>query len=161
MKTLLTTIAFIATAQIAQAQSLVFGAGFADFSSGGAKDRAAFSLEYQHRPFYEIHQIAFAWGISILVDTTGDFYIGAGLVGTYEIADRWFLEGSVMPGFYAFGDEANDLGGDFQIRSLVGVGYSLASGNKVSLALAHLSNASTNDENPGANAIFLRFHKAF
>lgn len=161
MKTLIIIIALIAGASLANAQSLVVGAGFADFSGGSAEDHAAVSLEYQHRPFYEARQIAFGWGLSTFLDTARDFHVGAGIVGTYEFSGRWFLEGSVMPGFYEEGDEDNDLGGDFQIRSLIGIGYSLESGNKVSVALAHLSNASTNDDNPDANAIFLRFHKKF
>ncbi|MEM1007273.1 MAG: acyloxyacyl hydrolase, partial [Pseudomonadota bacterium] len=44
---------------------------------------------------------------------------------------------------------------------LLGVGYSLDNGNKISLAVTHKSNASTDDPNPGVNAFFLRYHLGF
>jgi len=95
------------------------------------------------------------------VDTAGDIHIGIGLIGIYDFANRWFVEGSVMPGYFSEGVDRNDLGGEFQIRSLLGVGYTLDNGNKVSLAITHKSNASTQDDNPGVNSALLRYHYAF
>ncbi|CUH50164.1 Lipid A 3-O-deacylase (PagL) [Ruegeria atlantica] len=66
-----------------------------------------------------------------------------------------------MPGYFSKSEELNDLGGSFQIRSLLGVGYTLNSGNKVSVAITHKSNASTQQENPGVNSVLLRYHLAF
>ena len=66
-----------------------------------------------------------------------------------------------MPGYYNASNDLNDLGGDFQIRSLLGLGYNLNNGNSVSVALTHKSNASTNDENPGVNALLVRYHLGF
>ena len=37
----------------APAQTIVFGAGYADFSEEQSVDQVIFSLEYQHRPFHE------------------------------------------------------------------------------------------------------------
>ncbi len=161
MKYLIASVALAAVASTAQAQSLVFGAGYADFSDSQSEDQAIFSLEYQHRPFHEATRFSATWGGALTVDQSGDTHIGVGLIGIYTFADRWFVEGSVMPGYFSEADELNDLGGSFQIRSLLGVGYTLNSGNKLSLAITHKSNASTQDENPGLNAVFLRFHKAF
>ncbi len=151
----------LAAGTSAQAQSIVLGAGYADFSNSAGEDQAIFSLEYQHRPFHEATRFSATWGGALTVDTDGDTHIGAGLIGIYTFADRWFVEGSVMPGYYSESNELNDLGGSFQIRSLLGVGYTLNSGNKVSLAVTHKSNASTQEDNPGVNALFLRYHHAF
>ncbi|MCG7518655.1 acyloxyacyl hydrolase [Ruegeria sp. Ofav3-42] len=161
MKYFAAIIALLFAAQTAQAQSVVFGAGFSDFSDSLSKDEAVISVEYHHRPFHEATRFSATWGGALTVDTAADFHIGIGLIGTYTFADRWFVEGSVMPGYFSEGDDLNDLGGEFQIRSLLGVGYTLNNGNSVSLAITHKSNASTQDDNPGVNSALLRYHWAF
>ncbi|EEE37806.1 hypothetical protein RKLH11_1643 [Rhodobacteraceae bacterium KLH11] len=145
----------------AQAQSVIFGAGYADYSNSNGDDQAIFSLEYQHNPFHEATRFSATWGAALSVDTDGDTHVGAGLVGVYTFANRWFIEGSVMPGYYNESNENNDLGGSFQIRSLLGLGYALEGGDKISVAITHKSNASTQDDNPGVNALLLRYHYAF
>lgn len=161
MKYLTTTAALFLAAQAAHAQSIVFGAGFSDFSDSLSDDQAVISLEYHHRPFHEATRFSATWGGALTMDAAADVHIGIGLIGTYTFADRWFVEGSVMPGYFSEGDELNDLGGEFQIRSLLGLGYTLNNGNSVSLAISHKSNASTQDDNPGVNSVLLRYHYAF
>ncbi|MEM6658194.1 MAG: acyloxyacyl hydrolase [Pseudomonadota bacterium] len=161
MKSLCLSAALVVAATAVQAQSVIFGAGYADYSEDTADDLAIFSVEYQHAPFYEATRLSATWGAALTVDTDGDTHVGVGLVGAYSFADRWFAELSVMPGYYNAANDLNDLGGNFQIRSLLGVGYSLDNGNKISLAVTHKSNASTDDPNPGVNAFFLRYHLGF
>ncbi|MES0864029.1 acyloxyacyl hydrolase [Ruegeria sp. SCPT10] len=162
MKTFLfaSLIAF-ATPAVAQAQTVIFGAGYADYSDSASVDQGIVSLEYQHRPFHQATRFSATWGAALSVDEDGDTHIGAGLVGIYNLNDRWFLEGSVMPGYYNEGNDLNDLGGNFQIRSLLGLGYTLNGGNKVSVAITHKSNASTEEFNPGVNAVLVRYHLGF
>ncbi len=161
MKHFVVPLALLLAAPAAQAQSLVFGAGFSDFSDSQSDDEAVISLEYQHRPFHEATRFSAMWGGAVTVDTASDIHVGIGLIGIYGFANRWFVEGSVMPGYFSEGEGRNDLGGDFQIRSLLGVGYTLNSGNKVSVAITHKSNASTNGDNPGVNSVMARYHYAF
>lgn len=161
MKYFLTTTALLAFASTAQAQSVVFGAGYADYSDSQSTDQAIFSLEYQHRPFHEAARFSAGLGAAVSIDEDGDTHIGAGVIGVYSFADRWFVEGSVMPGYYDESNDLNDLGGSFQIRSLLGLGYTLNNGNKVSVAVTHKSNASTQEDNPGVNALLLRYHLNF
>lgn len=161
MKYLLASAALSAFATMAPAQSVIFGAGYADFSDSFSVDQAIFSLEYQHRPFHQAERFSATWGVAISSDKDGDSHIGAGLIGTYRFADRWFVEGSVMPGYYNESLALNDLGGSFQIRSLLGLGYTLDGGNAVSMAITHKSNASTQEKNPGVNALMLRYHLNF
>ncbi|MGR3617538.1 MAG: acyloxyacyl hydrolase [Paracoccaceae bacterium] len=142
-------------------QSLVLGAGFADFSSSRSADDAVASVEYHHTPFHERPRFRAGVGGSLSVHLNGDVHIGAGLYGVYDLADRWFIEGSVMPGFFVAADQFNDIGGEFQIRSLLGVGYTFDNGNSLSLAVTHKSNASTSAFNPGVNAVLVRFHRPF
>ncbi|WP_245222587.1 acyloxyacyl hydrolase [Ruegeria sp. HKCCSP351] len=145
----------------AQAQTIVFGAGYADYSEDTSEDQGLISIEYHHAPFHQATRFRAGWGAALTVDEDGDTHIGAGLIGQYALSDRWFVEGSVMPGYYNASNDLNDLGGDFQIRSLLGLGYNLNNGNSVSVALTHKSNASTNDENPGVNALLVRYHLGF
>lgn len=161
MKPFVIAVFTLFAATVAQAQSVIFGAGYADYSNSSGDDQAIFSLEYQHRPFHEATRFSATWGSALSVTADGDTHLGIGLVGFYTFANRWFVEGSVMPGYYDESNSDNDLGGEFQIRSLLGVGYTLESGNKVSLAVTHKSNASTQDDNPGVNALLLRYHYAF
>lgn len=161
MKSLFLSILILCSASIAQAQSLILGGGYADYSASDADDLAIFSLEYQHRPFHQATRFSATWGAALSVDTDGNTHIGAGLIGVYSLSERWFVEGSVMPGYFDAADNDSDLGGHFQIRSLIGLGYALESGNKVSVAVTHKSNASTQDSNPGVNALLLRYHFGF
>ncbi|MEX0351467.1 MAG: acyloxyacyl hydrolase [Paracoccaceae bacterium] len=150
-----------AGATVAQAQSLILGAGYADYSNNEGKDQAIFALDYHHSPFHEATRFSAGWGGTLSVDTSGDTHIGAGLYGIYSLNNSWFLEGSVMPGAYFESESRNDLGGNFQIRSLIGVGYAFDNGNRLSLAIAHKSNASTEDFNPGVNEALIRYHFSF
>jgi len=161
MKTLLLASVATAIATTLQAQSIILGAGYADFSNSQSEDQALIALEYQHRPFHEATRFSAGWGAALSVDEEGDTHIGVGLVGVYKISERWFVEGSVMPGYFSEADELNDLGGSFQIRSLIGLGYNLNNGHGISAAITHKSNASTQDDNPGVNAALLRYHFRF
>jgi lipid A 3-O-deacylase len=140
------------------AQEWIVGAGFADFSFDLSNDSALVAVEYHHPPFNEGTRLNVGWGAVGAVHTSGDLFLGLGLVGTYDLGSRWFLEGSVMPGAFLENASFNDLGSTFEIRSLIGVGYELKSGNALSLALAHKSNASTAEFNPGVNSLLLRWH---
>ena len=145
----------------AAAQSVVVGAGYTDFGARSADDQAVFSFEYQHAPFHRADRLAIGLGGALSVHADGDTHLGLGIVGTYDLDRNWFIEASVMPGAYWESRAANDLGGDFQIRSLLGVGYTFDTGNRLSLAVTHISNASTDDSNPGADSLLLRYHIAF
>ncbi|SMO88567.1 acyloxyacyl hydrolase [Ruegeria faecimaris] len=161
MKTLFLMSTLLATTTMAHGQSIVLGAGYADFTHTSSNDQAVVSLEYQHSPFHEATRLSAGWGVALTVDADADTHIGAGLVGLYTISDRWFAEASVMPGYYNASNDDNDLGGNFQIRSLFGIGYALENGNKLSLAITHNSNASTDSFNPGVNSVFMRYHYGF
>ncbi|MEX0316567.1 MAG: acyloxyacyl hydrolase [Ruegeria sp.] len=161
MKHLFTSLAILAGATSVQAQTLIVGAGYADFSFSQSLDQGLISLEYQHRPFHQGERLSTGLGGALSVHENGDVHVGAGVYGIYSFNQRWFVEGSVMPGFFSEADEINDLGGSFQIRSLLGLGYTFDNGNRLSVAITHKSNASTNDSNPGVNAALLRYHFAF
>lgn len=145
----------------AEAREFVIGGGYTDFSNDDSQNSGLISLEYHHDPFFERGRFALHWTGGVTVDFQGDTHVGLGLAGTYDLSERWFLEGSVMPGAYFEGETRNKMGGNFQFRSLLGIGYELNSGDKLSLAIAHISNASTNDYNPGMNMVQMRWLHPF
>lgn len=143
----------------AQAQEVVLGVGFADFSTHNAKDSALFSMDYNFRPFYSNGRFDLGWGGALEIDTEGDAFAGVGLVARQGLGERWFLSASVLPGAYFHATTPTDLGSIFEVRSLLGIGYDLTDTSSLSLAISHKSNASTADQNPGVNALSLRWHK--
>ncbi len=161
MKHLLALLAFVVTATAAQSQNLVFGLGYSDYANEKSEDQAIVSLEYQHSPFHDAPRFSATWGGALTVSEDGDTHVGLGLIGFFNFSERWYVEGSIMPGYFNAGNDLNDLGGDFQVRSLLGLGYTLNNGNDLSLAITHKSNASTNDDNPGVDSLVLRYSYAF
>ena len=81
--------------------------------------------------------------------------MGGGVAGLYRLRDGFFVEGSFMPGAYKVGE--TDLGGALHFRSLIGVGYEFSESFAISITIDHMSNGSTQSENPGSDAITLRF----
>lgn len=151
----------VLAATAAQGQELILGAGYSDYSSEISEDGAKLAIEYHFRPGIERGRFALGWGGALAVQETEDIFIGIGGVATYDLDGPWRLELSVMPGGYFENEARNDLGSTFEIRSLFGVVYSFDSGNAVSLALSHKSNASTGDFNPGMNSVLVRWHMGF
>lgn len=145
-------------ASSAMAQEIVLGAGYSDYSSAGAEDGVALSMEYIHRPFYEGRVFSASLAGALEVVDTGDAFIGGGVSGTWDLQHDWFIEASVLPGAFVEGTSLNDLGSTFEIRSQLAVGKRFKNGKAMSLALSHKSNASTADINPGVNTLSLRWH---
>ncbi|MFS4582189.1 acyloxyacyl hydrolase [Phaeobacter sp. C3_T13_0] len=139
----------------------IFAAGYSSFSREGAEDSALVSIEYQHGAFWQRGSFDASFGAALDVQTTGDLFIGAGVVGKWALQHGWFIETSVMPGAYAESVRLNDLGSTFEIRSAFVVGKEFDSGKSLSLALTHKSNASTANINPGVNTLLLRWHVPF
>lgn len=146
---------------MAQAESLIFGLGYTRYSDDSADDFTLFSVEYQVDPFKSVGRWDFGLAGALSIDANGDGHLGLGLYTIYNLQKQWFIEGSVMPGVYSNGSDGNWLGGHFQIRSLLAVGYDLDDRNSISLAATHISNASTTEFNPGVNSVLLRWHRRF
>lgn len=161
MKRILAIILLVFSATVAPAQEWVVGAGYADFTNGASQDQGLIVMELHGAPFLENGRFEMSLAGAVALHSTGDFFSGIGLSGLFALDGGWFIEASVMPGYYRASSPQNGLGSDFEIRSLLGVGYTLNSGDRLSLALSHKSNASTSGVNPGVNAIELRLRRQF
>ncbi len=144
----------------ASAQEVAIGLGAADYPDAGT-DGAILSLDYIHTPFFQRSLFSLSIAANLSSTSESDIYIGAGIAARWQWPSRWFVETSVMPGAHFENEPGNDIGTTFNFRSLIGVGYSFRSGNSLSLALTHKSNASIDDVNPGADAVLLRYHSTF
>ncbi|MEM7318481.1 MAG: acyloxyacyl hydrolase [Pseudomonadota bacterium] len=161
MKLAVAVFVLLVTPLAVSAQDYILGLGYTDFNRVASEDTPLIVAEYHLKPFYETDRLSANWALGLTAHTSGDFHVGFGLASTYSLGERWFLEGSVLPGGFFENDDANFLGGHFQIRSLFGLGYGFDNGNKISLGVTHISNASTTDENPGVNSVQVRFRRAF
>ncbi len=145
----------------ALAQNLVLGLGHADFSRPVSEDTEVISFEYQHTPFHDTGRLRFGVAAALDVHAAGDYFLGLGIYGEYDLSRRWFAEASLMPGVYQANEARNDLGRPLEFRSLLGVGYRLDERHSISLAVTHKSNASTGRINPGVDSVLLRLHRRY
>ena len=143
------------------AQELIIAAGGTQFSDDRATNSALASLEYRHSPFLGAGKIDVALAAAAIAHTSGDVFLGGGLSAQYRRHPRWFIEASVMPGAYWENEQGNGLGSTFEIRSQLALGYTLKSGDRISIGISHKSNASTAEFNPGVNSLTVRWHFSF
>lgn len=141
-----------------QAQEVVTGIGYSDFHNSAADSGGFLSADYLGARDWDLLGFETGAGLTVQLHEEGDVFLGVGLQGQRALRNDWFIEASIMPGLFEEGLPANDLGSTFEIRSLVGIGRVLPNGNRVSLALSHISNASVGDRNPGLNALSFRLH---
>ena len=82
--------------------------------------------------------------IGASVTDSGGIWVGAGAKWTSKamFGGPFFIDASLMPGFYDQGD-GPDIGGALQFRSLLGAGYEFANGVTVLASYDHRSNADT------------------
>lgn len=145
----------------AAAGEAVIGLGYSDFSSDRGEDSVILELELHSDPLW--HFAGADWSVAgaALAHSEGDYFLGVGPAAVWNLRDRWFIEASVMPGYYNAAEPGNDLGNDFEIRSLLGVGRRINDKLAISLAATHKSNAGTGDHNPGVNSLSLRTRWSF
>ena len=151
----------LTTLSPAVAAEWVVGAGHSDFSGDRAEDAVALTLEVHGAPRWSLGSVGIGFAGGAMIDDIGDAWVGVGLSGLAALGDRWFVEASVMPGFYEEGQARNDLGDAVEFRSLIGLGYTLDRGTRVSVGFDHRSNAGLGDDNPGVNTFSLRVRRGF
>ena len=143
------------------ADEVIAGLGQSSFNSRDGKDSVVLSAEYRPDPFGRFLGAAASFAVAFDAHAEGDVFAGFGLGLRWDLNRRWFLDLSVMPGLWRASTPCNDLGGDFQFRSIIGPGYRLTDTSAISFVLSHKSNAHIEDRNPGLDMVLLRWHMAF
>lgn len=145
----------------AAADAWIFGLGINDFTELSNDDRVVVGVEYQTDPFSNWFGADMTFAFAADAHSNGDYWVGAGIAGVYPLQDRWFAEFSVMPGYYDYDSPTTDIGSEFEIRSLIGLGRQISDNTALSVAVTHKSNAGTSDTNPGLNAVMLRLRVSY
>lgn len=144
------------------AQELVAGLGYTDFNDSAAENGAVLEVEYHFAPRWQLGSGDIYLAVAAMTNDPGDYFIGAGLGAEFPLGDKgWFVQGSVMPGYYNASSASNDLGSDLEFRSSVALGYRMQSGWAISAAATHISNAGIGDSNPGLTMATLRLGRGF
>ncbi|ABG31933.1 acyloxyacyl hydrolase [Roseobacter denitrificans] len=156
----ISALAIAASTAPACASEIVLGLGTSDVgdSSSGSP---AFQFEYHSNPVrsYQWGSVA---GLALLqLEDDSTIYAGLGLSGIWNLSPNWFAEGSLAAGYYDAGSGGTDLGGNLQFRTLIGLGYRLSSGARISFAVDHLSNAGIESHNPGRETVSVRYGFSF
>ncbi|QPH55918.1 acyloxyacyl hydrolase [Pontivivens ytuae] len=161
MRPLLTLLACLLLASPAFSQSLFVGVGADSIGEGDDDDaELLLSLEYRAIPIFALGRVGFEPIVTGEVDAEGDVFVGAGLLARAPIGNPVTVTLSVAPGYYNEGD-GQDLGGPFEIRSQIGLAYRFVSGNEISIAYQHKSNAGIYDENPGVDSVLVSYGFGF
>lgn len=145
----------------ADAGDVVVGLGYADFSDDRAENSAILELELHSDPIWHFFGADWSLATAIVAHSEGDYFIGVGPSARWPLRNGWFVEASAMPGYFNAAEALNDLGGNFEIRTLLGIGRQISDRLSVSLAATHKSNANTADRNPGVNAVAVRARWSF
>ena len=106
-----------------------------------------------------VGRLEYGVGGAVLLGEGGGHWAGAGAIARIDLGRGFFADVTLMPGLQAGGER--DLGGPVEFRSLLGVGREVAPGTRVSVAISHRSNARLYEENPGVEAITLRYGREF
>jgi len=135
--------------------ALAFGLGYFDIIK--QRDGAAiFNLEYRSdkKLWY------FKPMIGMFATSEGGFYGYAGIRMDVYFGNRFVFTPSFAPGLYHEG-KGKDLGFEVEFRSSVEVAYRFDDYSRLSLGMAHLSNASLGDKNPGVETLTLTYSVPF
>ncbi len=118
--------------------------------------RPELRIEYRHNtPFF--WKIAPMGGLELATD--GTVFANLGLWADFKLSESspFHLIPSIAAGYYEDGDE-KDLGHRLEFRSQIELAYEFKDQSRLSFGLSHISNASTGNKNPGAEAIILAYH---
>lgn len=85
-----------------------------------------------------------------------EFYAAAGGLLNLELGRGWILTPSFGAGYYN-ASSGLDLGFDAEFRTAIELAKRFANGHRLGLCLAHLSNGSLSDKNPGTETLGLSY----
>ncbi|MBT4891084.1 MAG: acyloxyacyl hydrolase [Rhodospirillales bacterium] len=132
---------------------LSFSAGAYDFNK---RDDTATEFRLEYRSDYKMWELKpFA---ALSGTTNGTYFVGAGVLMDVYFGRRIVLTPSFAPHYYSKGSDDNkDLGHNLEFRSQVEVAYRFDNRSRLGLAVAHYSNASIGNKNPGSEILSLYY----
>jgi hypothetical protein len=152
---LLLTACLLASARVDASElggGPTFVAGTGWFDCNRRRDQAAeVRLEYRSRPLVP--------GVRAVVathaTTDGSLFAGTGVAFEVRLG-RWDVTPTFVPGLYRQGN-GRDLGYPLEFRSQLEIGHRLPRGQRVALAVSHLSNTGLGSHNPGQESVTVSY----
>ena len=152
----LVTVSPATDAGAADPDFLTLGAGYFDFNR--QKDPGAnFNLEFRSAQKLWVFKPFAAAAYS----SSGHGFIGAGVLIDIFLGKRWVATPSFAPHFYWGENKDLDLGYALEFRSQLEVAYRFDDRSRLGLAVAHYSNASIGDTNPGTETVTVYYSIPF
>ncbi|NNE52065.1 MAG: hypothetical protein HKN30_06640 [Sulfitobacter sp.] len=146
----------------ASADEWVVGLGGSDLFDEVRAEAAAGLLEYHSDPFFERPLLSMSWLLAVQFDTTDNHFIGAGVYALRPFARRnLFVEASFAVGGYHQGTFVGKGAESLLFRSSIGVGMQLKNESRLSISLDSLLDKKFTFDNPGKEAIMLRYTRPF
>lgn len=135
---------------------LSFGVGAYDWNR--QKDEGAeFRLEYRSDAKLW-HFKPFA---SLAATSTGQYFLGGGILLDVFLGRRFVLTPSFAPHFYTGGNSKLDLDYPVEFRSQLEAAYRFDDRSRLGVAVSHYSNASLGDTNPGTESAMVYYSVPF
>jgi len=141
--------------------TVIVGVGGDDVLDETSTQSVAVDLEYHFDPFVERRSFRLSPALALQYDGDGDLWVGGGVGLERDLKGAWFLEGSLMGGYYDAATGGTPLGNDLIFRTLVGVGRHLDARRAISLSIDHKSNRDLGRTNPGSETLLFRYRLEF
>ena len=133
-----------------------FGVGSYDWNRQ-KEQGAEFRLEYRSSAkFWHFKPFA-----AVAATSTGQGFLGAGVLIDVFLGRRFVLTPSFAPHLYAGGNSKLDLGHTLEFRSQIEAAYRFDDRSRLGIAVSHYSNASLGDINPGTESAMLYYSVPF
>ncbi len=131
------------------------GLGAFDFDNGNPVAAARAEFHYGKRLGF------IAPAVGLMVTANGSVFGYTGLTLDLRYRRHWVASLLLAPGAYRRGNGDKDLGSTLQFRSGLSLAYQLTDTARLGLQIAHLSNASLYEENPGEEDLMLVYSIPF
>lgn len=154
-------LAALVAAGGAQAGDWRIGLGYDDVFDSGEGD-VTVGAEIQSGVLVELGPAGLGVGAAARIDADGEAWAGAGPVLRLETGLSGLrIEASLMPGLYGRGDDGEDLGGPFEIRSAVAASLPVWGAWRLGAEFSHISNAGIYDSNPGVDTVLVSVGRSY
>lgn len=135
---------------------LSFSAGAYDWNRQ-KEQGAEFRLEYRS----DTKIWAFKPFGAVAGTSTGQYFVGAGVLIDVFLGRRFVLTPSFAPHFYTGGNSKLDLDYAIEFRSQIEAAYRFDDRSRLGIAVSHYSNASLGDTNPGTESAMVIYSVPF
>ncbi|MBE3638975.1 hypothetical protein [Mangrovicoccus algicola] len=141
------------------AAEVVLGLGQSNPGSDRHDRDLSVSADIRSNTLAELGPVGLRAGGGAVADGIDELWVGAGVTAEVPLAGSWFVEGSLMPGYYDFTDGVNTKD-DLAMRTRLGLGVRLGTGDAVSLALDNKAD-SDGDWKSRPERLGIQYHHSF